>query len=147
MKSFKFRLEALFKFRKMQEEQAQILFWQATNQLRIEKEELVKLEENVMENMNLLRNFQHNLLSIETYKSFHHYFDKMKNEIQQQKESIKRADEYRQECLKNLEEAVKSHKVVEKFREKKIQDYQAELLKEEQKKLDEIGLQLYVREK
>jgi flagellar FliJ protein len=147
MKSFKFRLEALLKFRKMQEEQAQILFWQATNQFRIEKEELAKLEENVLQNMNLLRNFQQNLLSIETFKSFHHYFDKMKKEIQQQNESVKRADESRQECLKNLEEAVKGHKVVEKFREKKIQDYQAELLKEEQKILDEIGLQLYVREK
>ncbi|SFL72109.1 flagellar export protein FliJ [Pelosinus propionicus] len=146
MKSFKFRLETLLKFRKMQKEQAQILFWQATNQFRIEKEKLSNLEEDVLRNMNLLRNFQQTLLSIETFKSFQHYFDKMKTEIQQQKDSVKRADEYRLECLKKLEDAVKGHTIVEKFREKKIQDYQAELLKEEQKILDEIGLQLYVRE-
>lgn len=147
MKSFKFRLESLLKFRKMQKEQAQISFWQATNQFRIEKEELARLEEEILKNMSLLRTSQQELLSIETFKSYQYYFDKMKKEIRQQEQSVKLADEYRHKCLSSLEDAVKGHKVVEKFREKKLQNYQVELLREEQKILDEIGLQLYVREK
>lgn len=147
MKSFKFRLETLLKFRKMQKEQAQISFWQATNQFRMAKEKLTRLEEKLLENINLLRTFQQDVLPVETFKTFQYYFDKIKKEIQQQEENVRLADEYRKKCLKILEEAVKSHKAVEKFREKKVQDYQAALLKEEQKMLDEIGLQLYVREK
>jgi flagellar FliJ protein len=147
MQSFKFRLETLLKFRKMQKEQAQIAFWQATNQFRIEKEELTKLQGKLSENISLLRTFQQQLLSIETFKTFHYYFDKIKEEISKQENSVKCADEYRQKCLIMLEEAVKNHKVVEKFRDKKFQKYQIDLIKEEQKMLDEIGLQLYVREK
>ena len=147
MQSFKFRLETLLKFRKMQKEQAQITFWQATNQFRIEKEKLIRLQGKLLENINLLRTFQQRLLSVETFKSFQYYFDKMKEEIHKQEESVRRADEYRQNCLSILEGSMKSCKVVEKFREKKFQNYQVELIKEEQKMLDEIGLQLYVREK
>lgn len=147
MQSFKFRLETLLKFRKMQKEQAQITFWQATNQFRIEKEKLNSLQGKLLENINLLRTFQQRLLSVETFKSFQYYFDKMKEEIHKQEESVRSADEYRQNCLSILEDSMKNCKVVEKFREKKFQNYQVELIKEEQKMLDEIGLQLYVREK
>jgi flagellar FliJ protein len=131
----------------MQKEQAQITFWQATNQFRIEKEELSRLQGKLLENISLLRTFQQQLLSIETFKSFQFYFDKMKKEIHKQEDAVRRADEYKQQCLNILEEAVRNHKVVEKFREKKFQNYQVELIREEQKMLDEIGLQLYVREK
>ena len=147
MQAFKFRLETLLKFRKMQKEEAQITFWQATNQLRIETEELARLQGKLAENISLLRAFQQQLLSIETFKSFEYYFEKMKKEIHKQKETVKNADDYKEKCLGILEDAVKNHKVVEKFREKKLQDYQIELIKEEHKMLDEIGLQLYVREK
>jgi flagellar FliJ protein len=147
MQSFKFRLETLLKFRKMQKEEAQIAFWQATKQFQIEKEELARLQGKLLENISLLRTFQQQMLSIETFKTFQYYFDKIKEEIHRQEGSVKRADEYRQKCLNKLEEVVKNHKVVEKFREKKFQKYQIDLIKEEQKMLDEIGLQLYVREK
>jgi flagellar FliJ protein len=147
MQSFKFRLETLLKFRKMQKEEAQIAFWQATKQFQIEKEELARLQGKLLENISLLRTFQQQMLSIETFKTFQYYFDKIKEEIHRQEGSVKRADEYRQKCLTKLEEVVKNHKVVEKFREKKFQKYQVDLIKEEQKMLDEIGLQLYVREK
>jgi flagellar FliJ protein len=147
MQSFKFRLETLLKFRKMQKEQVQIVFWQATNQFRIEKEELSRLEGKLFENISFLRTFQQKPLCIETFQTFQYYFDKIKEDISKQKECVIRAEEHRQKCLRALEEAVKNHKLVEKFREKKLQNYQIEVIKEEQKMLDEIGLQLYVREK
>ena len=143
MRSFKFRLETLLKFRKMQKEQVQIAFWKATNQFRIEKEFLVELEGKLEENMSLLRSYQQQSLEIETFKSFQYYFDKMKKDISMQKESVIKADEYRKECLLALEEAVKNHKVVEKYREKKLQQFQIELIKEEQKLLDETGQVLH----
>lgn len=146
MQSFKFRLETLLTFRKMQKEQVQIAFWQATNQFRIEKEILLELESKLAQNISLLRSYQQQSLDIETFKSFQYYFDKMKKDIKNQKECVMQADEHRKECLSALEDAVKNHKLVDKYREKKLQQHQFEVIKEEQKVLDEIGLQLYVRE-
>jgi len=131
----------------MQKEQVQIAFWQASNQFRVEKEVLARMEDKLLENISLLRTFQQQPLAIETFQSFQYYFDKIKKDISKQNECVMRAEEHRQECLRTLEEAVKNHKLVEKFREKKFQYYQGEVIKEEQKMLDEIGLQLYVREK
>lgn len=147
MQSFKFSLEALLNFRKMRKEQVQIIFWQATNQYSIEKEKLTGMKGKLLENLSLLRTLQQQPLSIEKFQSFQYYFDKIKKDISKQQECVMRAEEYRQQCLHDLEEAVKNHKLVEKFREKKFQNYQVEVIKEEQKMLDEIGLQLYVREK
>lgn len=147
MKPFRFRLETLLEFRKMQKEQSQIIFLKATNQLQFEREKLAGLEANVNENISLLRNSEQQSLSIEKLKFFRYYFDKINKDIEQQKDSVVEAEKYCQRCLADLGEAEKNHKIVEKFREKKLQHYQIEAINEEQKILDEIGLQIYTREK
>ena len=147
MKPFRFRLETLLDFRKMQKEQSQITFLKATNQLRIEKEKLMGLESKLAENIQLLRVSQQQSLTVEKLKFFKYYFDRMNKDILQQQQSIVQAKEYCDECLQKLAEAEKNHKIVEKFREKKLQHYQIEAIQEDQKLLDEIGLQIYTREK
>ena len=147
MKPFRFRLETLLDFRKMQKEQSQITFLKATNQLRIEKEKLMGLESKLAENIQLLRVSQQQSLTVEKLKFFQHYFDKINKDILQQNQSIAHAKEYCDECLQKFAEAEKNHKIVEKFREKKLQHYQIEAIQEDQKLLDEIGLQIYTREK
>ena len=147
MKPFQFRLEALLEFRKMQKEQCQITFLQATNKLRNEKELLTEFEGKLAENVIFLHNRQQQCLSVEVLTSFRYYFDKISKDIATQTESIIQADEYCKQCLHALAEAERNHKIVEKFRERKLQHYQIEALSEEQKILDEIGLQIYSREK
>jgi len=147
MKPFRFRLETLLEFRKMQKEQSQITFLQATNQLRIEKELLTELEDKLAENITLQSTRQQQSVTIEIVKSFRYYFDKISGDIAKQNQRVVQADEHRKECLRTLAEAEKNHKIVEKFREKKVQHYQIEAMNEEQKLLDEIGLQIYTREK
>jgi len=147
MKPFSFRLEALLEFRKLQKEQSQITFLQATNQLRSEKELLTELEGKLAENIALLNTRQQQSLPIEIFKSFQYYFDKISKDIVKQNQCVLQADEHCEECLLVLTEAERNHKIVEKFREKKLQNYQIEALNEEQKLLDEIGIQIYTREK
>lgn len=147
MKPFRFRLETLLEFRKTQKEQVQIDFLQSTNQLRIEKELLAQLESDLADRAALFHSRQQQTLSIEIFKSFRHYFDKMGEEVVTQTQRVAQADRHRQECLQRLTEAEKNYKIVEKFREKKFQHYQIEAMSEEQKLLDEIGLQIYTRDK
>lgn len=147
MKPFRFRLETLLEFRKMQKEQSQIVFLQATDQLRIEKEVLAELEGKLTENRQLLCVSQQQSITVEKLKFFQYYFDRINKDIVKQNESVVQATQYCNECLQKLAEAEKNHKIVEKFREKKLENYQIEAIQEEQKLLDEIGLQIYTREK
>jgi len=147
MKPFRFRLEALLEFRKIQKEQSQITFLQATNQMRIEKELLIEFEGKLAENVAFLHTRQQQFLPIEAFKSFRYYFDKISDDIAKQNQCVLQAVQYREQCLRTLAEAEKNHKIVEKFREKKLHNYQIEAINEEQKLLDEIGLQIYTREK
>lgn len=147
MKPFRFRLEKLLEFRKSHKEQSQITFLQATSQLRVEKELSAEFETKLTETITLLHAHQQQSLSVEIFKSFRYYIDKISDDINKQNLLIIKAEEHRQECLCALAEAEKNYKIVEKYREKKLQHYQEDTMKEEQKLLDEIGLQIYIRDK
>ena len=53
----------------------------------------------------------------------------------------------KQQKLKELMEVLSYLKSIEQLREKRLQEYKEDVLKEEQKMLDEIGLQLTTRRK
>lgn len=147
MQRFQFRLETLLKFRKIQKEQAQIKFSEALNKLHTEQELLLDLENKLAESMDALRSRQQEqkLLTLETLKVFSNYFDKIKSDIIVQDKKVTEADVYCKECLAALEQTVKDSKLVEKLREKRLQQYQAEALHEEQKNIDEMAMQIYIR--
>ena len=66
-------------------------------------------------------------------------------QIEQQQQIIMKTTQERQEKLKKLMELITYLKSIEQLKEKRLKEYNDELLFEEQKMLDEIGLQLYVR--
>lgn len=145
MKKFQFRLETLLKFRRMQKEQAQLKLAQAVQRLLAERERLVDLEKVLNENISRFRDTQNQMMTIETLKNYQAYFNKIRENIKVQNIRIDEAQIVQQECLNELQKAVKSCEAVEKLRVKRMLQYQAEALSEEQKFLDELGLQIYVR--
>lgn len=147
MKKFRFRLETLLKFRKMQEEQAQLKLAEATNRLLTEREVLGGLHSKLTFNLDLLNKEQTSNPTIETLKTFSYYIDKIKSDIITQQDQVTKATAYRQECLYVLEAAIKQRKLVDNLREKRLEQYNNEVLQEEQKILDELGTQAYVRDK
>lgn len=148
MKAFRFRLEALLKYRTMQKEQAQADLIEAAAALRKEQSVLASFEQKWDENMEILREQRQSSTrnKAEIFKLYELYFDKLKRDIYSQQEKVAEAGRFHELCMAALAEALKKEKVVEKFREKKHQQYLQECLAEEQKALDEIGLQIYVRE-
>lgn len=145
MQKFKFRLEALLKVRLMEEEQAQVKVAEATRHYDKEKTLLDDLEAKLSANMTDIRNRHHQFPTIATLKILQIYDDKLREDICQQQSKLEDADNYRQECIRKLEIAVQQRKLVEKLREKKLSEYNFLLNREEQKSLDEIGIQLYSR--
>ncbi|CQR71483.1 Flagellar FliJ protein [Sporomusa ovata DSM 2662] len=147
MKKFRFRLETLLKFRKMEEEQAQLKLTEASIRLYKEQELLNQLQNNLVVSLDLLSQEQSGSPTIETLKTFGYYIDKIKSEIIHQQEQVANAETYRQECLVVLEAAMKQRKLVDNLREKRLEQYHTELLQEEQKLLDELGTQAFMRNK
>lgn len=145
IKPFQFRLDALLKFRRIQEEQAQVSLAQATAKYLAAQEELVRMEDKLADHLAVWRERQQQPVTVGSLKMFQDYNDKLICDITRQQQSVAAAESFRQECIHNLEEAAKARKVVEKLREKRLRQYRAELLREEQKELDELGLQAFVR--
>lgn len=148
MQRFQFRLETLLKYRAMQQEQAQVKFAQALQKLQTEQDKLEGLNSKLS---NSLKTFcekqeRHELVNIEDFQMFSNFFEQVKTMIRIQQEQVNAAEAYRYECLLALEDAVKSYKLVERLKEKRLLEYRAEFLHEEQKQLDEMASQRYVKE-
>jgi flagellar protein FliJ len=147
MKKFRFRLETLLKFRKMEEEQAQIKMTEANMRLYKEQEFLNQFQNKLLGSLTLLSEEHAGSPTIETLKTFSYYIDKIKKDIIFQQEQIVKAEAYRQECLVGLEAAMKQRKLVDNLRKKRLEQYNIELLQDEQKVLDELGTQAFMRNK
>ncbi len=77
--------------------------------------------------------------------TYNNFFNWKRAQIEQQQQLILRTTQERQQKLKKLMELITYLKSIEQLKEKRLREYNEELLFEEQKMLDEIGLQLSVR--
>ena len=76
---------------------------------------------------------------------YNEFFNWKRREIAKQQEVILKATQDKQQKLKILMQLMTYLKSIEQLKEKRLREYNAELLFEEQKMLDEIGLQLSMR--
>ena len=62
-----------------------------------------------------------------------------------QEQAILQSRQNKQKKLRELMEVMNKLKSIEQLKEKRLQQYKEEMLLDEQKQLDEIGIQLYMR--
>jgi len=147
MKPFQFRLATLLEFRKRQEEQLQAELNEALIQYKQALEDMKQLKQNRDKASELLRQKQQKKLKIEEFKLFQNYLDKINVDIKNQHYVIENTQHVCQECQKKLLESAKKSKIVEKLKEKRYTEYCNEQLQEEQKAIDEVGIQVFARKK
>ena len=145
MQKFRFKLQRLLDFRKIREEQAEAEFAKATRVFLHEKELLRQLETKLADTFSRLKLEQEKPSSLMTLKLFQDYIDTTREGIKLQAVKVTAAADRRQQCLRKLEEAARKRKGVESLKEKKLQQYHEEVLKEEQAFLDELSGQRYIR--
>ena len=146
MQKFRFKLQRLLDFRKIREEQAQAEFAKATRVFLHEKEQLRQLENTLVNTLEGLKKEQTKPSSLLMLKMFQDYIDKTREGIHIQATRVAAAADRRQSCLRLFEEASRKRKIVDKLREKKLEQYQEEVLQEEQAFLDELASQRYIRD-
>lgn len=146
MKKFRFQLETLLKVTRMKKEKAEVAFAEAVRKL----EEARAYQRRLLEEMQQGQHDYEELsktgtrIKIGRLMSFNRFFAWKRQQIEEQ-QVVLRANAERQKRLKVLMEQMSALKSIEKLREKRLAEYKAEALQEEQKMLDEIGLQLTMR--
>lgn len=145
MKRFRFSLETLLSYRKLRVDQAQTKLASASLALQAEQQQLRLLVAEAEQLTELLRNVQQQPVTVEELMICNTYSEALKQKITRQHAVVQQAEQYHFECQSQLLAAVKQHKLVNILKEKRLTQYQIQLLAQEQKGLDEIGLQIYVR--
>ena len=147
MKKFRFQLETLLKVTRMKKEEAEVAFAEAVRRL----EDARAYQRRLLEEMHQGQQDYERLsregtrIKIGTLMSFNRFFGWKRQQIEDQQQVILQASAERQKRLKVLMEQMSALKSIEKLKEKRLAEYKAEVLQEEQKMLDEIGLQLTMR--
>ena len=146
MKKFKFQLAALLKVTKMNKDKSEIKLAQATQHLIDQKNNLINFEKEMQDGLQeyegVTARAKINITMLTTYSSF---FAWKRSQVEQQKQAIIKAEQERMQRLEELKSVMNKLKSIEQLREKRFDEFKQQALVEEQKQLDEIGLQIYTR--
>ncbi len=148
MKRFKFQLETLLKVTRMKKEDAEVRFAEISRKLEDERKVLSKLLHEMQQAQQDYEEISREgrKISIGRLMAFNSFFAWKREQIENQQKVILEIKQEKQQRLKELMEVMSYLKSIEQLKEKRWKEYQAEALFEEQKMLDEIGLQLYMRQ-
>lgn len=149
MKKFKFQLETLLKVTRMKKEDAEVAFAEASRKLEEAREGmntlLAEMQQGQHEYEALSK--EGTRVTIGKLMAFNSFFAWKREQIEMQQNILLQLRGEKQKKLKALMDVMSYLKSIEQLKEKRLQEYQAEALAEEQKMLDEIGLQLTMRKK
>ena len=147
MKKFKFQLETLLKVTKMKKEDAEAKFAEATRYLTEARDYMSVLLDEMQQGQHDYENLskEGKSVTVGTLMTFNSFFAWKRSQIEGQQKVILEARSKQQQRLKELQEVMSYLKSIEQLKEKRWQEYKDELMFEEQKMLDEIGLQLTMR--
>ena len=146
MKRFRFQLETLLKVTRSNKEDAEGKFAEASRRLEADKEKLGELLQEMQQGrQDYDRLTDGHTISLGRLLTFNSFFEWKREQIESQQDQILRSRAERQKRLKVLLQHMNKLKSIEQLKAKRLQQYKEEALLEEQKLLDEIGLQLYMR--
>ncbi|MEW6258635.1 MAG: flagellar export protein FliJ [Thermodesulfobacteriota bacterium] len=140
---FIFRLEPVLKHRKHQEELIQKEIAQLQQKIDERKGEMEQMMENMHGSIAEIHRLQLEGVTISEQLIYSQYIDHLKSNMKRLEMEIGRLCALQEEKRLELMEAVKRRKMIEKLKEKKNLLYLDELLKTEQKLLEEAAVCRY----
>ena len=147
MKKFKFQLETLLRVTRSKKEDAEVAFANASRALEEKRAVMQQLLEAMQQGQAEFARITQagKRVTVGKLMDFHSFFEWKREQIEMQQQIILTAKAEKQKKLQELLELMSYLKSIEQLREKRLQEYKEQALQEEQKMLDEIGLQLYMR--
>lgn len=147
MKKFKFQLETLLKVTQRKKDEAEMQFAEVTRRLEEQRAQLQVLLQELQSGQAEYaeRTSEGKTITVDVIMIYTNFVNWKREQIEQQQQLILRTMQERQQKLKKLMDLITYVKSIEQLKEKRLREYNEELLAEEQKFLDEIGLQLSIR--
>ena len=147
MKKFKFQLETLLRVTKRKKDDAEMKFAEASRYLEACRAKLQELLRELKESQEEFAELtgEGKTITVDRIMIYNSYFNWKRQQIEDQQQVILKATQDKQQKLKILMQIMTYLKSIEQLKEKRFEEYKAEMLFEEQKTLDEIGLQLHMR--
>jgi len=138
MPKFTFKLQPMLSLKKQLEDQLKNELGKAIQKLEYEKNRLINIENEREEQINLIYKESTQGIVVEKLKEYSIYLSFLKDKLEAQKENVnyaqKNVDKYREQLVK----AVQEREMLDKLKEKKLEEYKEEVNREEQKLNDEI---------
>lgn len=149
MKKFKFQLETLLKVTRRKKDDAEMAFAEVSRRLEEHRARLHELLQELQEGQHEYSEMtaEGRTVKVGVIVTYNNFFNWKREQIESQQQLILKTMQERQQKLKKLMELITYLKSIEQLKEKRLREYNEEVLKEEQKFLDEIGLQLHMRQK
>ena len=148
MKKFKFQLETLLKVTRRKKDDAEMAFAEVSRRLeehRARLQELLhELQAGQQEYSELTA--EGKTVTVGIIMTYNNFFNWKREQIEQQQQLILKTMQERQQKLRKLMEVMTYLKSIEQLKEKRLREYNEEVLAEEQKFLDELGTQLHFRQ-
>ncbi len=148
MKKFKFQLETLLKVTRRKKDDAEMAFAEVSRRLEEHRARLKELLQELKESQQEYAEMtgEGKTVTVGVIITYNNFFNWKREQIEKQQDLILRTMQERQQKLKKLMELITYLKSIEQLKEKRLREYNEAVLAEEQKFLDEIGLQLHMRQ-
>jgi len=147
MKKFKFQLETLLKVTRRKKDDAEMKFAEVSRRLEQHRARLQDLLRELQEGQNEYadKTSAGKRINVDVIVTYNNFFNWKREQIEQQQQLILKTMQERQQKLKILTDLMTYLKSIEQLKEKRLREYNEAALAEEQKFLDELGLQLTMR--
>lgn len=145
MKVFQFHLQKVLDLKEKEKEQAEWAFGKSIQRKNEEEWKLVQLTEQHDEMTHMLEEAQMQMCSAAQLISIAQYQQAVSRSITRQQRTLRGCEQDVERCQSHLTERMKESQLWQRLREKSLHQFLDEQRQREQKEMDEIGTQLYLR--
>jgi flagellar FliJ protein len=145
VKVFQFHLQKVLDLKEKEKEQAEWAFGKSVQRKNEEEGKLYRLHEHHDEMSLLLQEAQTQTCSAAQLIEITHYKQAVERSITNQQRTLHGCEQDVERCQSRLTERMKETQLWQRLREKSLIQYMDAEKMREQKELDEIGTQLYLR--
>ena len=142
---YRFNLESLLQYRIFIEKKLQKEFIILKQELYDEKEKLHACINEREKNMIEFDQKQKEGISVSTSLLYKNFFYRLAKELKEQEFQIDKVGKRVDEKNSDLIEAIKKRKMLDKLKEKGLRSYMNKLVNKEQKLIDEVAINNYIR--
>ena len=146
MNRFRFRFRSVLRFREAREEEKKQEFGIKLTRLKHEEDELGGIVNTSKNHDMLMEKSGHGRTSVRTLMYNYFYARFLDKSISDQQNAVVSAEDDVEAKRIELTEATKKKKILERLKERELEDYNRAIVKEEQTLIDEIATQRFDRD-